>query len=130
MAFGGVGNVRLLQTAMQVAAQNHAIIANNIANADTPGFSPTKLDFQGTLRDALDGRGRVSLRKTLASHLDATREIPRFQHIALSGKNDCNKVDLEQEMADLSENTGRYTTYGSLLVNQFRQARNMLSTLR
>jgi len=130
MAFAGVNSVRLLQDAMRVCMQNHKVIANNIANADTPNFTPAKLDFQGTLRETLEGRGRFSLRKTQARHLDLTREIPRFEHIALSAKNDYNKVDLEQEMANLSENTGNYTIYSSLLVKQFRQAKDMLSAMR
>lgn len=130
MAFEGVNSVQLLQRAMQVCTQNHTIIANNIANADTPNYTPSKLDFQRTLRDNLEGRGRFSLRKTQARHLDVTREIPRFEHIALSSKNDYNKVDLEQEMADLSDNTGKYTIYGSLLVKQFKQAKDMLAGLR
>lgn len=130
MAFEGVNSVQLLQRAMQVCVQNHTIIANNIANADTPNYTPSKLDFQRTLRENLEGRGRFSLRKTQARHLDVTREIPRFEHIALSSKNDYNKVDLEQEMADLSENTGNYTIYGSLLVKQFKQAKDMLAGLR
>ena len=130
MAFRGVDSVQLLTAAMKVAVQNHTVIANNVANVDTPGYNPVKLDFQATLRDALEGRGRVSLRKTQARHLDALREFPRFQHLALSSKNDYNKVDIEQEMADLSENTGNYTTYGSLLVKQFKAVKDMLSTLR
>ena len=130
MAFDGVNSVQLLQRAMQVCTQNHTVIANNIATADTPNFTPSKLDFQRTLRDNLEGRGRFSLRKTQARHLDVTREIPRFEHIALSSKNDYNKVDLEQEMADLSENTGRYTTYGSLLAKQFKMVKDMLSGVR
>lgn len=130
MAFRGVDSVQLLTAAMKTAMQNHTVIANNIANVDTPGYNPVRLDFQTTLRDALEGRGRVSLRKTQARHLDALREFPRFQHLALSSKNDYNKVDIEQEMADLSENTGNYTIYGSLLVKQFKAAKDMLSTLR
>lgn len=130
MAYEGVSSVQLLQEAMRTCVQNHTVIANNIANADTPNFTPSKLDFQGTLNEALEGRGRFSLRKTQARHLDISREIPRFEHIALSSKNDYNKVDLEQEMADLSENTGKYTIYGSLLVKQFKQAKDMLAGLR
>ena len=130
VAFEGVNSVQLLQNAMRVCVQNHTIIANNIANADTPNFTPSKLDFQGTLRETLEGRGRFSLRKTQARHLDITREIPRFEHIALSSKNDYNKVDLEQEMANLSENTGNYTIYGSLLAKQFKQAKDMLAAMR
>lgn len=130
MAFAGVDTVTLLTEGMKVAVRNQALIANNIANADTPKYNPTRLDFQASLRDALGGRGRVELRTTQARHLEAAREMPRFERLALSSKNDYNKVDLEQEMADLAENTGRYTTYSSLLAKHFREVKDMLSTLR
>jgi flagellar basal body rod protein FlgB len=53
-----------------------------------------------------------------------------LERLALLSKNDYNKVDLEQEMADLAENTGRYTTYSSLLAKQFGMIKSMLSGLR
>jgi flagellar basal-body rod protein FlgB len=115
---------------MKVAVRNQALIANNIANVDTPKYNPARLDFQASLRDALEGRGPVALRTTQAQHLDATREMPRFERLALSSKNDYNKVDLEQEMSDLAENTGKYTTYGSFLAKHFQMVKDMLSGLR
>jgi flagellar basal-body rod protein FlgB len=128
--FEGVSAVRVLQEGMRVAVLNQDLLANNIANVDTPNYNPVHLDFQGTLREALDGHGRVSLRKTLPQHLEADRWQPQFKRVALTSKNDYNKVDLEQEMADLSENTGRYTTYGSLLAKQFKMVKDMLSGVR
>jgi flagellar basal-body rod protein FlgB len=130
VAFEGIGSVRLLEDALRVSVLNHTVLANNIANADTPGFTPSRLDFQATLRESLEGRGRVSLRKTQARHLEVSRSIPRFNRLALLSKNDYNKVDLEQEMADLAENTGRYTIYSSLLAKQFKQVKDMLTALR
>lgn len=129
-SFAGVDAPRLLHTAMRVAATNHRIIANNIANADTPNYNAVRMDFQGTLRAALEGRDRVSLRKTQDRHLDSVRYSAKFDNLAVSSKNDYNKVDLEEEMARLSSNTQDYTTYGSLLVKYFQQVKNMLQTLR
>ncbi|MBX7257126.1 MAG: flagellar basal body rod protein FlgB [Candidatus Hydrogenedentes bacterium] len=130
MPFEGVSAVRVLQEGMRVAVLNQNLLANNIANVDTPNYNPVRLDFQATLRDALDGNGRVSLRKTLPQHLEAERWQPQFKRVALTSKNDYNKVDLEQEMADLAENTGRYTTYGSLLAKQFKMVKDMLTGVR
>ncbi|HNZ18000.1 MAG TPA: flagellar basal body rod protein FlgB [Candidatus Hydrogenedentes bacterium] len=128
--FAGVDVTRVLHNAMRVAATNHRIIANNVANADTPNYNAVRMDFQATLRAALEGRDRVSLRKTQARHLDSVRYLAEFDNLAISSKNDYNKVDLEEEMARLSANTSDYTTYGSLLVKYFQQTRNMLNTLR
>lgn len=128
--FAGVDTGRLLIQAMRVAEANHRILANNIANVDTPHFNPTHMDFQKTLRAVLEGRGRVSLRKTHPRHLSLSADRPQFERLAILSKNDYNKVDLDEEMARLSKNTGRYTTYGSLLVKRFDQLKNMLTNLR
>ena len=130
MSFAGVDAARLLHEGMRVAAMNHTIIANNIANADTPNFNPTKLDFQATLRNALEGRSGVQLRRTHARHLDAKLWNPAVDRKAVMSKNDFNKVDLDEEMNNLSVNYGKYNVYGSLLAKKFRQVKDMLSQLR
>lgn len=129
-AFAGVDPSHLLVTAMKTAAMNHRVIAQNIANADTPNYNPVSLDFQETLRAALEGRDRVSLRKTQARHLEATRMTVGLERIANGSKNDYNKVDLEREVLNLAENTSRYTTYGSLLKKRFDQMKRMLEGVR
>jgi len=128
--FAGVDTGRLLVEAMRVAQVNHRIIANNIANVDTPHFNPTRLDFQATLRSAVEGRGRISLRRTQSRHFETTENRPAAARLAFQSKNDYNKVDLDEEIAQLAQNTGRYTTYGSLLVKRFDQIKSMLTNLR
>lgn len=130
VTFPGIDTGDLLVKAMRTAEVNHRVLANNIANVDTPGYSPKRLDFQKTLRSLVEERGNVSLRKTLPRHLDAGEDRPEFERLAILSKNDYNKVDLDEEMALLSENTGKYTTYGSLLVKRFEQMKNMLTNLR
>ena len=128
--FAGVDTAQLLQAALRVTELNQKLIASNIANADTPNYNPARLDFKATLRSAVEGRGTFQLRGTDPRHFDVTRALPQFRSLAILSKNDYNKVDMEEEMTELSKNTGRYTTYGSLLVKRFRQHRDMLSNLR
>ena len=128
--YAGVNTARLLVEGMKVARENHRILANNLANAETPHFNPVELDFQATLRAAVEGRARISLRKTQPRHFDMMLHRPKFERLAFLSKNDYNKVDLDDQMAKLSENTGRYTIYGSLLVKHFEQVKNMLAQLR
>ena len=115
---------------MQLAQDNHRIIANNIANADTPGYNPVKLDFEATLRNAVQGRGRISLRKTRPRHLESLRFRPVSDRLVFASKNDFNKVDIEEEVANLSENTGRYNVYASIIANQFEQMKTMITNAR
>lgn len=129
--FSGVSTVDVLAGAMGVAQDNHRIISHNIANADTPGYSPTKMDFRGTLRNALEGRGRISLRSTRPRHLQASFIRPELEsNPLLITKNDDNRVDLEMEIAALSKNTGKYNLYGTILKKQFQMTKNMLTTAR
>ncbi len=129
--FEGVDTARLLHGAMKVSVTNHTIIANNIANADTPGFNPTQLDFKATLQDVIQGKRSVALRKTHPLHLEGRPRIgAKFERKAVLSKNDFNKVDLEHEMNALNKNSGNYDLYGALLTKRFSQARNMLQQLR
>ncbi|HOE67482.1 MAG TPA: flagellar basal body rod protein FlgB [Candidatus Hydrogenedentes bacterium] len=129
-AFAGVDAVTVLRQGLRVAQMNHRVIANNVANVETPNYNSVSLDFQKTLRAAIEGRDRVSLRKTQDRHLDGARELPEFEHLAILSKNDYNKVDLDTEMAKLSENTGKYMLYSSLVVKHFQQVKNLLNNIR
>jgi flagellar basal-body rod protein FlgB len=129
--FSGISTSDLLVNAMGVAQDNHRLIANNIANADTPGYNPVRLDFQDSLRDALMSKGGITLRTTRPDHIKGGGR-PRLEIDALiqSSKNDKNKVDIEEEIADLAENTGKFNVYGSILVKQFQMAKSMLQNTR
>lgn len=128
--FSGVSTVDLLATGMSVAQDNHRIIAQNIANADTPGYRATNMDFDATLREAVGGRGRISLRNTRPQHLQASIYRPISKSFSSIAKNDGNMVDLEMQIANLSENTGKHNLYATILAKQFQMTKNMLTNLR
>ena len=129
-AFAGVNTTNLLVAGMRLAQDNHRIIANNIANVDTPGYNPVEMDFDSTLRNAVGGRGRISLRETRPQHLGASRFKLEHSSVASGSKNDYNKVDLETEIANLDKNRSRYNLYGSILVKQFATVKHMLANTR
>jgi flagellar basal-body rod protein FlgB len=43
-----------LMRAISGATLRNTVLSNNIANADTPGFQPSDVDFHATLSDAMD----------------------------------------------------------------------------
>lgn len=128
--YAGVDTSTLLVKAMGLAQDNHRIIANNIANVETPGYNPVQLDFQATLRNELAGRGRIELRRTRPEHLASSRFFPKHASVVQASKNDYNKVDIEQEIANLDKNTGNFLTYGSILAKQFQIVKSVLTNLR
>ena len=127
--YAGVGIENLLASGMRVAALNHRVLANNIANADTPFFTPSEMDFDSTLRAMVAGRDRVDLRTTSRSHLAHGTQTTKIDRVAGMSKNDYNKVDVDEQLANLSRNTGRFNTYAALLRSRFQQRSQMLQSL-
>lgn len=127
--FAGADTSNLLVQAMKVREQNHRFIANNIANVDTPHYNPVELDFQKTLRSMVEERGGVALRTSRPQHFDFQTHRLDFERLAFLSKNDYNKVDLDDQITKLSQNTGEYTTYARLLSKKFEMQKSTLQSL-
>ncbi len=127
--YTGKDTSNVLIHAMRVSEATHKQLANNIANVDTPRYTPVEIDFRKALQASLEGRGGIALRTSRPRHLNPREKSLTFERLAYLSKNDYNKVDIDDQMLKLSENTGRYNMFSSLLVKRFEQARNMLQSL-
>jgi flagellar basal-body rod protein FlgB len=95
-----------LERALSGAAQRQQILANNLANADTPGFKRTDLDFHSQLATALASNGSSD---ELASQPFATQT-----DTSSSMQADGNNVDVDTEMSKLSQNSLDYQSLVSI----------------
>jgi flagellar basal-body rod protein FlgB len=84
----------LLDRAISGATMRNAVLANNLANADTPGFQPSEVDFHTALRGALASG---------PSAVEAIQFKPE-QGPTRALRADGNGVDAESESAKLAEN--------------------------
>lgn len=91
-----------LERAIAGASLRHALIADNIANANTPGYKRRDLDFGSLLARALDAG-------TPAASIERLPLVPRVD-AATSVRADGNNVDLDVEIAALHENSVVYQT--------------------
>lgn len=105
-----------LERALVGSAQRQQALANNIANANTPLFKRSDVDFQSSLARALAaGESPAALQQlTFQPQVDNTSSI----------RQDGNNVDIDQEMSDLSANTVTYQA----LVAVSRSRLQMLAT--
>jgi flagellar basal-body rod protein FlgB len=125
--------VGMLKNAMDGAGATHSAIANNIANVNTPNFRRTDVSFKDALA-AVDGppASGDDLPLVTTSALDIplsgaydpadfkiTATVDQTQQMRLDGSN----VDVDQEMAKLSLNSGYAQTMGQLLQNQYTRIR-------
>jgi len=96
-----------LEHAMDFRLERGNMLAGNLANVDTPGFTPVELNFDEQLADFLSGRNPPQMRITAEAHAGASQIAPRgeveFDYFSLPDQ-DGNSVDLDHEMSKLAEN--------------------------
>jgi flagellar basal-body rod protein FlgB len=102
---GGVTS-RLVTLALDISSLRQQVIAHNIANANTPGFTPQRVNFERLLDDvklnASDGSGD----RELTDQIDRLRS--RLEHGELIEASEDKTVALDMEMVKLTENVLRY----------------------
>lgn len=106
--------MQALDKVLELRSQKLQLISSNIANAETPGYSAKKMDFEQDLREALDA-GSSGTAATHPGHIPSGsgEKIASFQGTvyekqAAGGIGDGNTVSLDQEMVALSENQIKY----------------------
>ena len=116
-------NFNYLPRAMTAANMRQEVIANNIANVNTPNFRKSNLEFEEMLAREIYGEesdGRLKLARTHDKHLPYVQ--PEFhaepkivQDSSTVMRVDDNNVDIDIEMATLAKNQ----LYYNALVTEF-----------
>lgn len=110
----------LLQKNLNLRLQNQQIIAGNVANAQTPGYSAKRLEFQTALRQAADS-SEHGMTVTNSRHISpGGGGIDAVQGTVTEVKNtqgigDGNSVDVDQEMLLMAQNQLMYEASVQLL---------------
>lgn len=102
--------------ALQVRAARAEVLANNIANADTPGFHAKDIDFASALQEAsrnVSGPNNSSFQSVIKNNLIDT---PSAQ-----GARDGNTVDSQAENVKFMQNTVQYQASLGFLNGKIRQ---------
>ncbi|MFN8792192.1 MAG: flagellar basal body rod protein FlgB [Bdellovibrionales bacterium] len=98
-----------LQSSLSMRQLRHSITTSNIANAETPGYQAQKVDFEKALERAIDLEGaKIGLEnKGAGGHIAQVRP-DIYNDPDGEVNNDGNTVNIEKEMAMLSENALLY----------------------
>jgi flagellar basal-body rod protein FlgB len=127
---GRYDTTTMLEKALPVVESSHRVLANNIANANTPGFVPTHVSFQESLRQSLAAAGpRMSLETTNPGHISSSGSFPSLVLEADTfepGRNDQSKFNVEREMVELLKNNGRFNILSGILTKRYQQVREVL----
>jgi len=122
--------------ALKLREQRTELLANNLANADTPGFKARDLDFRGALQ-AVTGPANAPGALTAPAHgtaIGVAGAGAAGQAAAIGGGTDAflkyrtplapsldgNTVDVQLEQAAFAENAVRYQATLNFLSSKFR----------
>jgi flagellar basal-body rod protein FlgB len=110
--------------ALKVQSKRMEVLANNLANADTPNYKARDIDFRAALAQAGGADSPVKLATTDARHLgtdptsDASANLK--YRVPLAPSLDGNTVDAQQEQAAFADNTVRYQATLTFLSARFK----------
>ncbi len=132
-AFGK--NIDIIQRTLDAEVVRRNIIANNIANSDTPNFKRSVVNFEAQLKRALDSEKEVPPPEVLTNK----RHIPFYQPMdyrkvkprvvldyLTTSKNNGNNVDIEEEMMNALENQLMYQTLVQVVSSEFARVNMVL----
>ena len=136
---GGISfgpTVDLLNNAVDGASREQEQIANNLANVNTPNFRRSTISFKEALAQSL---GTAASPDELAMATDDDRQfningaVPPIPYDpkpqiddTTQMRVDRSNVDLDQETAQLEQNTGYQQTMAALLKNQYAWLRESI----
>jgi flagellar basal-body rod protein FlgB len=98
--------------ALKLQSKRMEVIADNLANSDTPGYKARDIDFRAAMAQVSGADGPVTLTTTNAGHIatDPTTALNASlkYRVPLAPSLDGNTVDAQQEQAAFADNTVRY----------------------
>jgi flagellar basal-body rod protein FlgB len=102
----------VLHTALNGLTMRQNVTANNIANIDTPNFRATSIDFESSLREAIDG-GQVTDNVMPTVNVSTT---PTDTPVGANG----NNVDLRKEEVALIQTQYQYQVLGQAIGDHYK----------
>lgn len=119
--------VNVLGKAADASWRRNDILANNIANADTPGFKRKDVQFETYLKNAVAGTD--SLNETVANiDLNELNCTTYTDQANLSYRYDGNNVDINTENVELAKNQLKYYTLMNSMSQEFLRLKSALRT--
>ena len=96
----------VLAKGLDCAGIRHRVIADNLANVETPGFTRSDVSFEGQLRSVLESNDEDSV---------ADIEPLVGQDLATPARPDGNNVSVDKEMAAMTKNNLQYEAIAQLM---------------
>jgi len=131
--------IEVLGKSIDLRTRNQNLISSNIANAETPGYTPKALRFEDSLQQAVKktskrGDDSVTPAITHPAHFPLKGSGVSIQQVrgevvetpAKTPGRDGNSVELENEMAGMMQNQVLFNASAQLLAKKFEGLRSAI----
>lgn len=119
--------INVLDKAADASWVRNDVLANNIANADTPNYKRKDVQFETYLSNAVAGTD--SLDETVANIDLSTLESTTYtEQAGLSYREDGNNVDISTENVELAKNQLKYYTLMNSVNQEFGRLKSAMKT--
>jgi flagellar basal-body rod protein FlgB len=119
--------VGLLERMIRFAGMRHRVLSSNISNSDTPEYRAKDISFNNELQDE-----RLKMTGDHPGHLQpgGTAEYPIVTRTEGSSWKDGNNVELDMEVAKMTENDLLYEASVQLINKKFTMFKNAIRGLK
>ena len=119
--------INILDKAADASWTRENLIANNIANVDTPGYKRQDLDFQAVLKNELSNYKYMSLdKKVNAVELGRLNPEVYTDMAGYSYRLDGNNVDVDTEGVYLAKNQIVYQGLTQSITQEFKNLQSVM----
>ena len=117
------------EKALLVRERRAEVLANNLANANTPGFQARDLDFKSLLGQLVDSADGAQLKTTRSGHISsatAAADGALLYRVPMQPSLDGNTVDADVEMGNFARNAVDFQASLTFLQGKFRGLRSAI----
>ncbi len=119
--------INVLDKAADASWIRNEAIANNIANATTPGYKRQDVAFEAELRRALGYDGNATMDEKVAGvKTSSLNPVPYIDNAGFSYRLDGNNVDIENENVMLAENQLKYQGLLNSISQEFQNLKSVM----
>ncbi len=125
-------SMQIREKALDAAWARNEVIAQNIANVDTPNYKKKTVRFEEYLGQALDDgfKGFTTDKRHIqigGGDAENAKIKVTVENKELSTRLDGNNVDIESEMASLAKNDIRYNALAQSISGGFARLKSVIS---
>ncbi len=120
---------KMLSNSLDISARRNTLIAGNIANIDTIGYKPEDIDFEKTLKKAMDDKKFHPMAMTDPRHFSGEDRYNSAMNGRISYDVDLEHLDavnIDTEMDHLVENNVKYRETIEMLSRKMNILRNAI----